>query len=232
MTNTCIEFNHVTKRYLRRLAVNDIQFSIGSGKIVGLIGPNGSGKSTILKLAAGLTRPTSGSVIVLGASANRNLSNHVSYMSDQADLYPFYTIREMITFFDKVFADFNQDRARELLEFMELDPHQRIHGLSKGNLGRLKITLAISRRTPLILMDEPLSGLDPMVRQSIIKGLIAYLDLEHQTLILSTHEVAEIEPLLDQVLLVHNGSLVALDDVEAIQAQSKQSLVHWMAENI
>ncbi|MDD4335235.1 MAG: ABC transporter ATP-binding protein, partial [Desulfotomaculaceae bacterium] len=100
----------------------------------------------------------------------------------------------------------------------------------KGNLGRLKIVLALSRRAPLLLMDEPLAGLDPLAREAIIKSLISYLDLQEQTVLLSTHEVSEVEPVLDMVMSLHNGSIKGFEEVENIREKHGLSLLDWMKE--
>jgi ABC-2 type transport system ATP-binding protein len=115
-----------------------------------------------------------------------------------------------------------------MLDFMKLESDRAVRSLSKGNRGRLKIVLAVSRRAPLILMDEPLSGLDPMAREMIIKGLISFVELEEQTVILTTHEVSEVEPLLDLVVAIQEGQVLKMDKVDQIRDVYGQSLVDWM----
>ncbi|RYD06977.1 hypothetical protein N752_01410 [Desulforamulus aquiferis] len=136
------------------------------------------------------------------------IASEVSYLSELDVLYPFYTVKETIDFNAGLFADFDVAKAQEMLTFMQLDPDKKVKALSKGNRGRLKIILTLARKVPLILMDEPLSGLDPLVRDSIIKSLISYLDLEQQTVVMTTHEVTEVEPILDMVVAVQNGRYV------------------------
>ncbi|GAB6178757.1 ABC transporter ATP-binding protein [Desulfotomaculum defluvii] len=228
MPEYIVEFNSVTKKYVRQVALNNVSLNLPQGKIIGLVGPNGSGKSTILKLTAGLVHPTSGTVRVNGQLANRMLASEISYLSELDTLYPFYTTSETINFNARLFEDFDILKAQELLTFMKLDPTKKVKDLSKGNRGRLKIILSLARRVPLLLLDEPLSGLDPMVRDSIIQSLISYLDLEQQTVILTTHEVTEIEPILDTVVAVQNGQIQGIADVDDIRITHGQSLVEWM----
>ncbi|SFU44906.1 ABC transporter ATP-binding protein [Alicyclobacillus macrosporangiidus] len=227
-----VRFEQVSKRYRLRYAVRDLTFSLPSGRIIGMIGANGSGKSTTLKLMAGLANPTSGRVWVYGQEVTRRISRVVSYLSDQDALYPFYTADELISFYAAVFPDFDVAKAREMLDFMQLLPRQRAGELSKGNLGRLKMVLALSRNAPLILMDEPLSGLDPLVRQSILKGLVSFVDLGRQTIVMSTHEVAEIEPLLDTAMLMADGRVVDVRDIDDLRSQDGLTLVDWMASKL
>jgi len=226
-----IKFNHVSKRYLNQLALDNVQMSLPAGKIIGLIGPNGSGKSTMLKLIAGLLKPTKGEVTVLGETANRQIAKSVAYLSEHDTLYPFYTVNETINFYASQFADFNMKKAEEMLGFMKLDQNKKIKELSKGNRGRLKMLLVLSREVPLILMDEPLSGLDPIVRESIVKGMISFIDIEKQTIILTTHEISEVEPLLEMVVAVKEGKVINIADVEELRQTEQMSLLDWMKAN-
>ncbi|ACV62485.1 ABC transporter related [Desulfofarcimen acetoxidans DSM 771] len=232
MPEKIIEFNNVSKKYGRQPALSNINLTLPRGKIIGLVGPNGSGKSTILKLIAGLVHPSSGSVKVNGREANRRIASEVSYLSELDVLYSFYTVAETISFNAGQFADFDINKAQEMVSFMQLDPNMKVKNLSKGNRGRLKIILSLARRAPLILMDEPLSGLDPLVRDSIIQSLISYLDLKQQTLIMTTHEVAEVEPLLDTAVAVKNGQIRNISEIDDIRSQQGQSLIDWMKQHL
>jgi ABC-2 type transport system ATP-binding protein len=228
MTRPIIEFKGVSKKYPGREALQNVSFTLPRGKVIGVIGPNGSGKSTALKLMAGLLRPNGGQVLVNGEIAGRHTNRHTAFLSDREDLYSFYTIQETLDFYRSVYADFNLEKAEDMLKFLQLGAEQKVGSLSKGNLGRLKMVLAISRQVPVLLLDEPLAGLDPMVRQTIIQSIISYFDPE-QTILLSTHEVSEVEPLLDMVMLVYNGKVLAVEDVETIRDTHQTNLVGWMS---
>lgn len=230
MNRNLVQFDHVSKNYLKKIALDDVSFQLPKGKVIGVIGPNGSGKSTLLQLTAGLLRPTQGKVVVNGKRAKRRISSEVSYMPEQDGCYPFYTVTEAIKYYDSIYTDFDKSKAEEMLDFMELSRNQEVTSLSKGGKVRLKMVLALSRRAPLVLLDEPLAGLDPMIRDSIIKGLVAFVDLPEQSVVLTTHEVAEIEPALDTVVALKNGRIVKVDDVENIRETYGDSLVEWMKE--
>ena len=232
MPEKIIEFTNVTKKYGRQLALDNVSLTLPQGKIIGLVGPNGSGKSTILKLIAGLAHPNSGSVKVNGKVAHRRIASEVAYLSELDVLYNFYTVAETIAFYAGQFADFDLAKAQEMLTFMQLEPNKKVKDLSKGNRGRLKILLSLARKAPLILMDEPLSGLDPLVRDSIIQSLISYLDLEQQSVIMTTHEVTEVEPILDTVVAVQYGQIRGIAEVDEIRSQLGQSLLDWMKQNL
>lgn len=225
-----IQLDHVSKRYLTKKALKDVSLQIEPGHIVGLIGSNGSGKSTTLKLISGLIRPTKGTVLVDGVMASRKICTKVAFLSELDAYYSFFTVKQTLDFYAQTFSDFNRAKAEEIIDFMKLDRNQKVKHLSKGNRGRLKIVVTLSRDAPFILMDEPLSGLDPMVRQSIIKGLISFIDLEKQTVVLTTHELQEVEPLLDTVILIKNGEILDTKSVEEIRSKENLSLVDWMVK--
>jgi len=223
-----IEFKQVSKRYGTKHALKDVSFSLPTGKVIGIIGENGSGKSTTLKLIAGLAKPTSGEISVNGEVASRRISHVVSYLSESDGFYPFFTVGDMIDFYQSQFADFSPAKANEILSFMKLDRSQKIKNLSKGNRGRLKIVLTLARDVPIILMDEPLSGLDPLVRDSIIKGLISFIDIEKQTVLITTHEIEEVEPILDTMVAIKDGRVICVQDVEELRMQENAGILDWM----
>jgi len=223
-----IQMTNVTKKYTKQTALKDISLTVPIGKIIGIVGENGSGKSTLLKLMSGLSLPTSGRVTVNGETANRGTGKVLAYSSELGCFYPIFTVREAMRFQASQFADFNLAKAEEIMKLMRLDPHIKIRALSKGNRGRLQIVLTLAREVPYILMDEPLSGLDPMVRESIVKGMISYVDLKHQTLIMTSHEVAEIETLIDGFIALRNGSLLRMADVEELHETEALRIADWM----
>lgn len=226
-----IQLESVSKRYLTKKALKDVSLQIEPGHIVGLIGSNGSGKSTTLKLIAGLVRPTKGTVLIDGRMADRRICDKIAYLSELDACYSFFTVSQTVDFYERLFPDFNREKAENMLDFMKLERRQKVKQLSKGNRGRLKIVVTLARDAPYILMDEPLSGLDPMVRRSIIKGLISFIDLEKQTVVLTTHELQEIEPLLDTVILIKEGEMIDQQRVEDIRSKQNLSLVDWMVKN-
>lgn len=222
-----IKLEHASKKYGRHTAVNDVSFTLSSGRIYGLIGPNGSGKSTTLKMMAGLLFPTSGFVKVDGKQAARDMVRQTAYLTELDMFYPDFTVKDMVNFYQSQFPDFQTEQAYRLLNEMQLDPEKKIKKLSKGNRGRLKIVLALARRADVILLDEPFSGLDPMVRDSIVNSLVSYIDFEQQIVVIATHEIDEIETLLDEVIILANGEKVAQREVEDIREQEGMSVLQW-----
>jgi ABC-2 type transport system ATP-binding protein len=226
--SSVIQMTNVSKKYLKQSALKDISLTLPIGKIIGIVGENGSGKSTLLKLISGLAHPTSGKVTVNGETANRRISKVVAYLSELDSFYSIFTVNEAMDFQASQYTDFNIAKAEEIMKFMQLEPHMKIKNLSKGNRARLKIMLTLAREVPYILMDEPLSGLDPMVRESIVKGMISYIDLEYQTLIMTSHEIAEIESLLDCFIAIKDGSLLRMTDVDELHESEGLGITDWM----
>lgn len=223
-----IQLTNVSKKYVKQSVLTNISCSLPIGKIIGIVGENGSGKSTLLKLISGLALPTSGSVTVNGENANRRISKVVSYLSELGSYYSFFTVGEAMNFHASQFSDFNMAKAQEIMTFMQLEPQIKIKNLSKGNRGRFKIMLTLAREVPYLLMDEPLSGLDPMVRDSIVKGMISYVDLDNQTLIMTSHEITEIESLLDCFIAIKDGSVLKMADVEELHESEGVGITDWM----
>ncbi|OZU88520.1 spermidine/putrescine ABC transporter ATP-binding protein [Virgibacillus indicus] len=225
-----IQLEKVTKKYLRHKAVNQCTATLEAGKIIGLIGENGSGKTTILKLLAGLLRPTNGRVLIDSKQVNRSISDRLAYLTDMDYFYPYFTIKELIDFYHSQFKDFDKKKAMDMAAFMKLNVKQKIRYLSKGNLSRVKIAVTLSRNVPYIVLDEPFSGLDPLVRKSIINGIIKFMNLESQTLIVTTHELREVEPILDEVLLLKDGRIIAQKSVDQIRDDYRMDVVDWMEQ--
>lgn len=150
-----IELRNVTKEYGKRKALDDINLQFEKGKIYGILGPNGSGKSTMMKMAAGLVFPTKGEVMINGREVDRYIAQDVAYLASEGMIYPGLTVEQMIQFFASQYNDFSMNKAEELIQFMQLERHQKVKKLSKGQQGRLKLLLVLSREAPVLLLDEP-----------------------------------------------------------------------------
>jgi len=223
-----LQLSNVSFRYMKKPILQDVSFSIPVGQIIGLVGENGSGKSTLLKVLAGLLRPSSGEVLLNGTPVTRRSADEIAYLPDIDLFFDFYTGEQLFQHYASQFEDFSYDKACIVAEFLQVDKHVKLRQLSKGNRGRMKMAATLGREVPFYLMDEPFSGLDPIVREQLIKGLIQFTDIEHQTILLSTHELYEVEPILDQIILLQNGSIIAQEEVETIRDVSNKDAVQWM----
>jgi ABC-2 type transport system ATP-binding protein len=223
-----IRFQNVTKKYGHEIALEHSSIQFEKGKIYGLLGPNGSGKSTTLKMIAGLVLPSSGEVMFKDMKVTRKIADKVSYLTELDMFYEAFTVEGMIRFYASQFEDFDIEKANELTAFMNLDENKKIKHLSKGNRGRLKLILTLSRNTEVLLLDEPFSGLDPMVRDSIVKSLISYIDFGNQTVIIATHEIDEIEAILDEAYIIHDGKIEGHCEVEKLREEEGLSVLQWL----
>ncbi len=222
-----IRLDSVTKRYGAEYALNNVTLEFHPGKIYGLLGPNGSGKSTTLKMITGLVYPSSGRVTVIGEEVTRKTCEKVAYLTELDMFYDSFTVEKVIDFYDTQFPDFHREKADKLLREMNLSHSKKIKHLSKGNRGRLKLVLTLARNAPIILLDEPFSGLDPLVRDSIVKSLLTYIDFEKQTVIIATHEIDEIEAIMDDVIVIYNGNIIGAENVEQLREEQGYSVLEW-----
>jgi len=223
-----LQLSNVSFRYMKKTILQDVSYSLPIGQIIGLVGENGSGKSTLLKVLAGLLLPSSGEVLLNGNPVTRRSANQIAYLPDTDLFYDFYTGEQLFRYYASQFEDFSYDKACIVAEFLQVDKKMRLRQLSKGNRGRMKMAATLGREVPFYLMDEPFAGLDPIVREQLIKGLIQFTDMEHQTILLSTHELYEVEPILDQIILLQNGSIIAHEEVERIRDMTNKDAVQWM----
>ncbi|MGE7545372.1 MULTISPECIES: ABC transporter ATP-binding protein [Sporosarcina] len=223
-----IELQTVSKRYGFKHALNGVTLALPKGKIIGLVGENGSGKTTVLKLMAGLLSPNAGVVALDGKTITRRVAAKIAYMPDTDLFYPYFTVGQLFEFYDSQFEDFQLKKAKEIADFLKVSLDVKISTLSKGNRGRVKIAVTLGREVDYYLLDEPFSGLDPMVREDISKGLIRFTDTERQTVLMSTHEIKEVEPLLDELIVLKEGRILAHKEIDEIRDVYGMDATSWL----
>ena len=214
---------NLTKRYGSTLALDGLDLELPQGKIVGLLGPNGSGKTTLLKLAAGLLTPTSGTVTVCGEKIGPQSKGLVSYLPDKSYLNKQQKIREILDFFQDFYTDFDRPRAESMLRALKLDPEARLKTLSKGNQEKVQLVLVMSRKAKLYLLDEPIGGVDPATRDYILSTIIGNYNPE-AAVIISTHLIADVEKVLDEVIFINQGQVVLQSSVDEIREEKGMSV--------
>ncbi len=211
-----LQCNEVFKSYGRKSALNNINLSISSGKIVGLLGPNGSGKTTLIKLISGLLVPTKGEILINGLKPGVESKKIVSYLPDKNHLYEWMKISELIRFFDDFYSDFDKNKAIEMINRLGININDKFKSLSKGTKEKVSLTLIMSRNAKLYLLDEPIGGVDPAARDYILETIISNYN-EDATIIISTHLISDIEKVLDEVILINNGEVVLTSTVDDIR---------------
>ncbi|MGX1826874.1 ABC transporter ATP-binding protein [Paenibacillus taichungensis] len=224
-----LELNHVSKTYGGKKALHDITLDIAPGRIVGLLGSNGSGKSTLMKLVAGLLHPSSGDVRVTGKAVGLETKPLVSFMPDRPLTENWMKVRDAIAYYRDFYADFDPEKAREMLDFMKLGEGEKVRHLSKGMNERLQLTLALSRKARLYLLDEPIGGVDPVARGKILDAIVKFYD-EDSSLIISTHLVTDIERIFDEVIFIREGELVMREEVETLRLKYGKSVDEMFKE--
>lgn len=203
-----LEFRNVTKKYLRRAALDDVSFGLDAGRVCLLLGPNGSGKTTAMKLIAGLSRQTSGEVLFDGQRIGANTKARIAYMPTENYFYNYMTIRDAGKYYEDFFRDFDPRRFDEWLRKMELNPEDKVRQLSSGMAAKLRLSLILSRSAQLMLFDEPLNGVDILTRQQVIEAMLTVREAS-RTLLISTHLVDELEDVVDSCVYLKEGRLVA-----------------------
>lgn len=224
-----IEFKDVSKKFGSTIALNDVSLVFPRGKIIGLFGPNGAGKSTSIKLIMGLNRPDRGEVRVDGENP-QNKKQDMAYLPEIDHLYPWMNIAQAADFPRTFYADWDETKYRELIKFLNLQENMKIAKISKGQRAKTKLLLTVSRRAPYLLMDEPLSGIDILTREEIINTLIRDYREGEQTIIISTHEIAEVESLVDEVIFLDKGKVKLSGNAEDLRVERNMSLVELMKE--
>ncbi len=229
MNNSILECKGLTKTYTKEVALNNINLSVGRGRIVGLLGPNGSGKTTLIKLANGLLVPTQGEILIDGHKPGVESKKKISYLPDRNYLDNDQTVDSIIKLFVDFYEDFREERARQMLDSLHIDSTKRMKSLSKGTKEKVQLILVMSRKADLYLLDEPIAGVDPAAREYILDTIIKNYD-ENATVIISTHLISDIEKVLDDVIFIHNGDIVLHKTVDDIREEHGKSVDDYFRE--
>ena len=218
-----LECNHLTKRYGRTTALEDLTFSIEPGRIVGLLGPNGSGKTTLIKLAGGLLTPTEGTIAVCGSSIGPETKLRVSYLPDRNYLNSWMKVSQIVDLFADFYSNFDRNKAHEMLKRLAIDPNMKLKNLSKGTKEKVQLILVMSRSADLYLLDEPIGGVDPAARDYILHTIVTNYN-EQGSILISTHLISDIEQILDDVIFLKNGEISMVSSVDAIRSEHHKSV--------
>ncbi len=218
-----LDCHGLVKRYGAVPALNGVDLTIQPGRIVGLLGPNGSGKTTLIKLANGLLVPTAGEILIDGKAPGKESRAAVSYLPERNSLPLWMTIQQLQNFYADFYGDFQADRCREMLDRLELHPTQKLKQLSKGNREKVQLILTMSRKAKLYLLDEPIGGVDPAARDYILDTIIRNYDPD-AAVIISTHLIADVEQVLDEVVFIDRGQIRLHNTVDEIRAENGVSV--------
>jgi ABC-2 type transport system ATP-binding protein len=214
---------------MTKTAVNGINLDIEAGKVYALLGPNGSGKTTWMKMAAGLVKPTSGTITYRGIPIGIESKSKIAYMSTEPFFYSYMTVKDVGQYYKDFFSDFDEKRYEELIERMELSMKEKAKSLSSGMAAKLKIAATMARKAELYMLDEPLNGIDIIAREKIITTILEVTG-EESTLIISSHLVDELEKIIDNAIFVKKGTIVMNGEAEELRLTHGKSIVELYKE--
>ena len=229
MTEELLCCRGLSKQFGRKTALAGIDLSLGRGRIVGLLGPNGSGKTTLIKLANGLLTPSQGEILINGEVPGPATKAVVSYLPDANYLPSWMRVRDLVNMFEDFYADFSADRAVEMLSTLEISGKERLKHLSKGTKEKVQLVLAMCRQAQLYLLDEPIGGVDPAARDYILRTILQNYSAD-ATVLISTHLISDIEPVLDEAIFIQNGKILLHRPVDDIREHEGKSVDEYFRE--
>lgn len=219
-----IDVRSLWKRYPGTWALRGISFQVARGRVQGVLGENGSGKSTLFRILAGMTRPSRGIAEVMGQKVGAKTRQDVAYLPEINPFYDWMKVREQIEFLAAFYPMWDLDKSRALLGFMGLDADKKVGALSRGQKGRLKVVCGFSWPSELVLMDEPLAGIDPPSRKRIVQALFNEFRFGEQTILISTHLVHEVGEFIEDVMFLKEGEIALAGNADALREERGESL--------
>ncbi len=220
---TLLEYKNVSKSFGKTEVLHDVNLKIPSGKIIGLLGKNGMGKTTIIKLANDLLTPTSGEVLFEGKPIGINSKRNISYLPERTYLDKVMTVRQSLNYFAEFYDNFDINKATRLIDDLDLSLDAKILHMSKGMQEKLQLILVMSRSAKLYILDEPLGGIDPATRDYILDTILHNFN-EGASVLISTHLIADIERILDEVIFIDNGEIILQADADKLRTKHNASI--------
>ena len=218
-----VEFKNVYKSYGKKDVLTDLNVSIPKGKIIGLLGQNGSGKSTMIKLINGLLQPNKGEIKINGMKPSIKTKKIVSYLPERTYLNDWMKVKDILSFFNDFYEDFDMQKSYEMLKSLKIDKNEKLKNMSKGTKEKVQLILVMSRNADLYILDEPIGGVDPATRNYILKTILNNYN-ENSTLLIATHLISEIENICDDVLVISDGQILLQGNVDEIREEKGKSI--------
>ncbi|MFD2044254.1 ATP-binding cassette domain-containing protein [Ornithinibacillus salinisoli] len=224
-----IEVKEITKKFGRKPVLKGISFTAQKGEITCLIGINGVGKTTVMNAIMALTPINSGQILINGEEIHKGSYEKITFIPDAITMLPQMRISEAMQFMEDFYDCWNQVRADEMLAFFKLDRNERIANLSKGNTAKVNLLLGLAMDVDYVLMDEPFSGIDIFSREQIAEVFTSHL-IEDRGVIITTHEINDIEHLIDKVILLDEGVVIKEFNTEEVREKEGKSVIDVMRE--
>lgn len=218
-----LEVKGISKSFGDKKVVDNVSFQVNKGKIVGLLGKNGSGKTTIIKMINDLLTIDKGEVLVYGKNVGVDSKNMISYLPERTYFQGNEKIEDLIRFFKDFYADFDEVNALRLLKDLDLDVNSSLSKMSKGMKEKVQLVLVMSRKARFYVLDEPLGGVDPSTRDYIMQTILRNFD-EDSALLITTHLIADVEKILDEVIFIDKGKIILNENVDDLRARENASI--------
>lgn len=228
MTEPVVHFDGVTRLYEKGIGVLDLDLRVPAGTCYGLVGPNGAGKTTILRMVVGMLRPQEGAVRVFGldpAQQPQDVKRRVGYVAEDQTLPSSLRPVDLFRFYQSLYPDWDEDFEYELVDRLELPLWRTLSRLSRGQRREVALICALAHRPPLLVLDEPAGGLDPLTRRAFQESLVEVLARSETTVLLSSHFLNEIERVTDQIGFLARGRLILEGATSELQERASQVLV-------
>ena len=224
-----LECRGLTKAYRGKQALDHINLKLNAGQIVGLLGPNGSGKTPLIKLATGLLKPSDGEILIGGLKPGKVTKAHVAYLPDKDFLPPYMTTEQLLNMYQDFYKDFNRSKALAMISNLGLNRKQKMKEMSKGTREKLQLILTMSREAAVYLLDEPIAGVDPAARDYILRTILSNYS-EKALVVVSTHLIADVEAILDDIVFLKNGQVVLHQQADDLREETGKSVDHVFRE--
>lgn len=223
MNEVIVDVQGVTKLYGKKRALQNVSFSCKGGQIIGLLGPNGSGKTTMIKILTGLITAYDGTVSIDGLTIGEKTKAMVSYLPDEPYFADWMKAKDALQIFVDMYQDFDLERCLTIMRRFQIDETMRIKTMSKGTKEKFQLALVMSRKAKLIVLDEPIGGVDPAAREVILDTILENYSSD-QTILIATHLIADIERIFDSVIFIKDGEIIINDEVEELRSTTQKSI--------
>ncbi len=233
MNPIAISIQNCTKKFRGKKAVDNLSLNVEPGTVYGLVGNNGAGKTTTIKMLLGLLHPNQGQVLIFGLQPEKDtveIMKRIGYVSENRELYEWMTLCEILWFNSQFYETWDKELVQKTLVSLDLNPAIKIKHLSRGSRAKVAMLLAIGHRPDLLILDEPSSGLDPLVRRELLEQMIALIQNEGRTVFFSSHQIDEVERVADRVGILCEGSLLRDEPLETLKETTKRIRVSWNGE--
>ena len=218
-----LECKNLCKSYDEKQVLKDVNLKIPKGKIIGLLGKNGTGKTTLIKLINDLLTPTSGEILINGKKPGVESKKIISYLPEKTYIDREMKVKDAIKYFEEFYDNFDSEKAKKLLKDLDLDVNSKISKMSKGMQEKLQLILVMSRNAELYILDEPLGGVDPATRDYILDTILSNFS-EGASVIISTHLIADIERILDEVIFIDKGQIIVTSSADELRNKENASI--------